>query len=150
MTACKLPLEKSCKIIKQHPDGLLAIEKAPGILTHPNPKESNSRSILKCPFDYENECYVLGKEKGTGQNLFLVHRIDSATSGVLIASTCPLLAIQLKRHLQSGSLKKLILRSLIITELPYEVHGKIASKKLWFVGKLELSLQIRVLLPLLW
>ena len=97
MTACKLPLEKSCSIIKQHPDGLLAIEKAPGILTHPNPKESNSRSILKCPFDYENECYVLGKEKGTGQNLFLVHRIDSATSGVLIASTCPQLAIQLKK-----------------------------------------------------
>ena len=58
------------------------------------------------------------KRKGDRANLFLVHRIDSATSGVLIASTCPQLAIQLKGILQSGSLKKLILRSLIITELP--------------------------------
>lgn len=106
MTAYSLPLDKLCSIIKQHPDGLLAIEKVPGVLTHPNPKENKSRSLLKCPFDYEKECYVWGKENRQDCKLFLVHRIDSATSGVLLASTCPQLADQLKKAFEERLVEK--------------------------------------------
>ena len=76
-----LPLDRDAKILDEHPTGILAIEKPAGVLTHPNRKSTKkSRSLLLADYDYSSECYVW-----SGNKLFLVHRLDSPTSGVLLA-----------------------------------------------------------------
>ena len=135
MDSYSLPLDKSCRIIKQHPDGLFAIEKAPGVLTQPNPKENKSRCLLKCPFDHKNECYIWGENKDQKRKLFLVHRLDSATSGILLASTCPQLAIQLKKAFAERLVKKTYYAIVNYHGTSIRSPWKIASKKLWYVVK---------------
>ena len=75
-----LPLHKACKVIEYHPSGLWAIEKANGVLSHPNPGNSHRKSLLTTAFDFNNECYCWSDETGTNRQLFLIHRLDSATS----------------------------------------------------------------------
>ena len=56
----------------------------------------NKKTLLKCSYDFEQECYLWTDPSGISQAFFLVHRLDSATSGVLLATSSEDLAIELK------------------------------------------------------
>ncbi|MBP51742.1 MAG: hypothetical protein CMI27_01210 [Opitutae bacterium] len=81
------PLQKNCSVLFEFPSGIVAFEKAAGTLSHPNigksEKQSSPRSFLNAPFDHDGEFYYLED----GSKIFLVHRLDSPTSGVLLATT---------------------------------------------------------------
>jgi len=81
-----LLLGRGCKILDIHPCGILAIEKGTGVLSHPNSKKASNRTLLSCPFNFEEESYCWMDRKGQKKNLFLVHRLDSATSGVMLTT----------------------------------------------------------------
>ena len=83
-------------MLDYHPKGIWAINKSIGVLSHPNNKEEQKKSLLKCSYDFEQECYRWTDPSGISQTLFLVHRLDSATSGVLLATSSEDLAIELK------------------------------------------------------
>jgi 23S rRNA-/tRNA-specific pseudouridylate synthase len=77
----EIPLHKSCAILKRHACGLVAVEKADGIMSHPNRQSDQGRSLVNAPYDYETEAYTVG-----GRKLYLVNRLDAPTSGVILLS----------------------------------------------------------------
>lgn len=101
-----LPLRKNCSVIFEFPSGILAFEKAAGILSHPNivksGKQLSSRSFLDAPFDHVGEFYYLEN----GSKIYLVHRLDSATSGVLLATTSLNASKELKNAFKQREVRK--------------------------------------------
>ena len=74
-----LPLHKSCTVLDSHPSGLLALEKAAGIMSHPNRAEDRKHALLDAAYDYGEEAFSEG-----GKKWYLVNRLDAPTSGVIL------------------------------------------------------------------
>ncbi len=90
VTPPPLPLGKGVSLIAQHPAGLFALEKPEGVLAHPNEDEGSKRTLLLAPYDNDSECYKVKTDNGE-KNFYLLHRLDSPTSGlILIADNLPL------------------------------------------------------------
>ena len=96
-TVDDLPLAKSVMILESNDDGLVALEKPAGVLSHPNTKQpevDEARSLLTVPYDHDAECYVWENNAGVTHRAWLINRLDSATSGcILIALNAELSAI---------------------------------------------------------
>ena len=85
-----IPLDHHCSVIHYEPMGIRALEKAAGVLTHPNKeggKSKRPRTLLNAEYLQEEECYIWRTEGGDIQKLYLVHRLDSPTSGVILATS---------------------------------------------------------------
>jgi tRNA pseudouridine65 synthase len=85
-----IPLDHHCSVIYYESAGIWALEKASGVLTHPNKeagKGKRSRTLLNADYLQDEECYAWKNEEGVMQKLYLVHRLDSPTSGVILASS---------------------------------------------------------------
>ena len=83
-----LPLHPDCPLLKHDPCGLIAVDKACGVLSHPNSSsESSAGALITCPYDFDQEAYVA--KTGT---LYLLNRLDGPTSGVILLSENPDLA----------------------------------------------------------
>ena len=76
-----LPLHPQARILAEHPSGILAIEKPAGVLTHPNQPGIDHNSLLAAHYDEKNETYTW-----EGGKLHLNNRLDSPTSGIVVAS----------------------------------------------------------------
>ncbi len=88
-----LPLGPGVAVLAHHPDGLIALDKPSGILTHPNDRpDETARSLLAAPYDTAAECYLLPDDR----RAYLLHRLDSATSGVVLIATDAALAAAIK------------------------------------------------------
>lgn len=92
----KIPLHKNCQIIGFHPANIWAFDKSSGVLTHPNSSQLSSSTLLQSDYDQKNECYKWKDQKGNLESLYLVHRLDSPTSGLLLTTTDYDIATQLK------------------------------------------------------
>jgi len=93
-----LPLDREAKILDHHPSGLIGIDKPVGVLTHPNRKdEKKARTLLRADYDFAEERYTWVDDAGGERSLYLVHRLDSPTSGVLLATFSAELAISLRK-----------------------------------------------------
>jgi tRNA pseudouridine65 synthase len=82
-------------------DGLVALLKPAGVLSHPNEPTGSSRALLTCAYDFDAERYDF--EKGSA---WLLHRLDSATSGVILLAENEDLAKKVKRAFQTRAVKK--------------------------------------------
>ena len=87
-------LHRSASIISYCTEsGILALNKSTGILSHPN-LDSNNDNIkslfINCKYDHINEAYhipVISDKNNTvteTKPLYLLHRLDKATSGVIL------------------------------------------------------------------
>ena len=87
----EIPLDRSCKIIKVHECGIWAFDKAPGVLSHPNNAKQKvnrqSRTLLSATYDESEEVYYWKNRKGKEEKMYLLHRLDSPTSGVILGAT---------------------------------------------------------------
>jgi len=79
-----LPLNENVRILEANADGLVAIEKPPGALSHPNKREEIARSVLRANYDYANEYFFWEGEEGRECRAWLINRLDSPTSGVML------------------------------------------------------------------
>lgn len=86
----RYPLGPRVKVLAVHPSGLVALQKPIGTLSHPNSPKDKSRSLLQADYDHDEECYCDFSD--TGERLYLCHRLDSATSGVILLAQDPDLA----------------------------------------------------------
>lgn len=101
MLALKMvPLSRRAKWVKEIPEGVLALEKPSGLPSHPN--RPGERSVILCPYDLREECYLL---EG-GRRLFLCNRLDSPTSGILILATKKALAREVKKAFRERRVEK--------------------------------------------
>ena len=62
-------------------DHLLAVDKPAGVLSHPNPRGGHDKVAFLGSYDAKARLFRKG-----GQELYLVHRLDKDTSGVLLAA----------------------------------------------------------------
>ncbi|MEX0329919.1 MAG: pseudouridine synthase [Puniceicoccaceae bacterium] len=74
-----LPLHKSCRLLTTHPSGLMALEKAAGIMSHPNIRGERKSTLLEADYDHETESYFDGT-----RSWYLLNRLDAPTSGVIL------------------------------------------------------------------
>lgn len=78
-----LPLGTGVRVLAANEDGLVALHKPQGLLSHPNDKEKAS-SLLSARYDKDRRCYHDLPESAPWREVFLLNRLDSATSGVLL------------------------------------------------------------------
>ena len=102
------PIGKQCKVISTHDCGIWAFEKAPGVLSHPNNdrRAKPSNCLLSADYDIEEESYYWKDEQGEKRNIFLLHRLDSPTSGVILGASTKKLASCLKDAFARREVKK--------------------------------------------
>ncbi len=90
----EIPVDRQCQVIASHDAGIWAFEKAPGVLSHPNKGKDGkrNRSLLDADYDDEEEAYFWQDEQGKTKKIFLLHRLDSPTSGVILGASTKKLA----------------------------------------------------------
>ena len=103
----KIKLARGCKVLNQTEDGIIVIEKGPGILTHPNQEKSKSAKgrnpcLLNNDYNFDGEFYEISDKA----KLYLTHRLDSPTSGIIIATASKDLAQEIKGKFKRKEIDK--------------------------------------------
>lgn len=80
-----LPWGRDVRLIGHHENGLIAVHKPGGMLSHPNDNAANARSILPWKYDLKKQCFV--SPTAEFPDIHLLHRIDSPTSGVVLLAS---------------------------------------------------------------
>ncbi|MDF9828275.1 tRNA pseudouridine65 synthase [Ereboglobus sp. PH5-10] len=136
-----LPLGRGVAVITRDPNGLVALNKPAGTLSHPNEPRDQPRSLLNAPYEPDGEYYMwnaecgmriselqtdktahatrppLGSDHSAFQNphstfkeesrrLWLLNRLDSATSGVILAATTEELAREIRALFRERHISK--------------------------------------------
>lgn len=101
----RIPLSKGVFILGTHPEGLVALHKPCRVLSHPNRKPNEGRSLLEASWSADRERYAWKTEEQT-HRFFLLHRLDSATSGVILGCVNPHLARELKSQFSKRKVSK--------------------------------------------
>jgi 23S rRNA-/tRNA-specific pseudouridylate synthase len=82
----KLPLGREVRLIARDGNGVAAFAKPAGVLSHPNTQKDWPRALLTCDYDAGRECFVWRTSHDCEARLWLLNRLDSATSGVILAA----------------------------------------------------------------
>ena len=96
----EIPWHTSVKLIKAS-NGILAIDKPYGLLSHPNAADKFKQSVVQAPYDFEKEAYKVGNEW-----IYLLNRLDSPTSGVLLLASNPSLAQEVRTLFKAHAVRK--------------------------------------------
>jgi tRNA pseudouridine65 synthase len=104
-----LPLGKGVRILKQDVNGLIALYKPAGILSHPNSGSTKpGECLVTTPYDMERETFRItgNSPDAAASSLWLLHRLDSATSGVILVSTNAAVATAVKQQIKRRAVIK--------------------------------------------
>lgn len=113
-----LPLGRDVRLVGHDRNGLAAFSKPAGVLSHPNESQDGPRSLLTVRYDTEGEFYrwvqhartaegaVSQQAPSTERRLYLLNRLDSATSGLLLATPSEALAREIRALFQRRQIKK--------------------------------------------
>lgn len=93
-----LPLGAGVKLLVCDANGLAAFDKPAGVLSHPNGSEDEARALLTCRYDKEKQCFTWRAADGSTRQLWLLNRLDSATSGVILTAGSEKLAAAVREH----------------------------------------------------
>jgi 23S rRNA pseudouridine955/2504/2580 synthase len=103
----KLPLGREVRLIARDENGVAAFAKPAGVLSHPNGPRDEPRALLTCAYNHHQECYVWRDPTGVDNRLWLLNRLDSATSGVILAATSEAVALTIKRQFARRQVRKI-------------------------------------------
>lgn len=114
-----LPLGRGVQLLERDRNGLVALAKPAGILSHPNGPGDESRSLLNARYNIEKEYYEwsrsgpMSRPAAEGDaadrkpfRLWLLNRLDSATSGVILAAADEALATAIKAQFKKKKVRK--------------------------------------------
>ena len=93
-----LPLAAGVDLLTRDANGLAAFDKPAGVLSHPNSSQDEPRSLLTCRYDKEAQCFSWKADDGSDRKLWLLNRLDSATSGVILTAASEKLATAIREH----------------------------------------------------
>jgi 23S rRNA-/tRNA-specific pseudouridylate synthase len=102
-----LPLGRDVVLLNRDPNGLAAFAKPAGVLSHPNKAGEEPRSLLNAGYTLEGESYRWVDESGAARQLWLLNRLDSATSGVILAAGSAELAASLRDYFKRKAVRKI-------------------------------------------
>jgi tRNA pseudouridine65 synthase len=101
-----LPLGRGVELLAHDPHGVVALAKPAGTLSHPNEKSDEPRSLLNARYALDDEAYEWTGADGS-QRLWLLNRLDSATSGVILATTDGSLAKAIRAEFKRKQVRKI-------------------------------------------
>lgn len=101
-----LPLGPDVQPLTHDANGLAAFNKPAGVLSHPNTAEDVARALLTTRYDADGECFVWADATGAEQRLWLLNRLDGATSGVILCAASAELARVIKEHFARKQVRK--------------------------------------------
>lgn len=81
----RLPFGKGVRVLVEDRRGLVAFFKPAGVLSHPNEPKDMPRSLFQSRYNEAEECYEFGEGENP-RRVWLLNRLDSATSGVLLCA----------------------------------------------------------------
>ena len=102
----RLSLGKGVRVVAAHPCGLIGLEKPVGTLSHPNQPGEKKRSLILADYDYKARRFYKLEGRDSFEEVFLVNRLDSATSGVLLVCTNKQLMPQIISSFEKNRVKK--------------------------------------------
>lgn len=102
-----LPIAEGVQPLTRDPNGLAAFDKPAGLLSHPNGSEDEARSLLTCRYDKEAQCFQWKGADGEPRRLWLLNRLDSATSGVILTAADERLALAVREHFARKQVRKI-------------------------------------------
>ncbi len=106
-----LPLAHTARVVASA-GKLLALEKPAGIMTHPNKEVDRNYSLLRAAYDLGRECYHwTAKAPGAPGELYLLNRLDSPTSGLVLAALDEETATLGRQAFAEGKVSKDLLRT---------------------------------------
>ena len=106
-TAPAWPLGRNVAVIARDPNGLLALNKPAGVMSHPNEPADQPRSLLDARYVWDGEYFEWSEREGCApQRLWLLNRLDSATSGVILAATSAELAAEVRAQFKRKQVRK--------------------------------------------
>ncbi len=85
----QLPLGTGVTLLSHDANGLAALSKPEGVLSHPNMESEIPRALLTVPYTIKGECFNWTPADVPGaapRRLYLLNRLDSATSGVILVT----------------------------------------------------------------
>jgi len=97
-----LPLGRGVELLARDPNGLAALSKPAGILSHPNAAGDEARSLLRALYRMDGEFY-----EWPGNRLWLLNRLDSATSGVILVAADAALAETIRVQFKRKQVRKI-------------------------------------------
>ena len=105
------------KILNFDANGLVSVEKPVGMLAHPNSPKDISRSLIRSAYCFKDEMYTASEKHHNNENVYLLNRLDSATSGVILLSLCPQVAASVKQKFMNHEVNKYY-RALVFGRYP--------------------------------
>ena len=106
-----LPFGPGVRLLVRDPNGLTAFDKPAGVLSHPNRSGDEARSLLQAAYDPEGEFYFWPDRTGGGgaapARLWLLNRLDSHTSGVILAAAEEDLAREIRAQFKRRQVHKI-------------------------------------------
>ena len=104
-----LPVGRGVALIGRDENGLVAFYKPAGVLSHPNDRTDESRSLLNARYAIDGEYFewiASDSRVPKPERLWLLNRLDSATSGVILAATRSELATEIRAHFKRKQVHK--------------------------------------------
>ncbi|MBA4138058.1 MAG: RNA pseudouridine synthase [Opitutus sp.] len=101
-----LPLGNGVTLLHRDANGLAAFNKPAGVLSHPNMRSDEPRALLTCRYDLEAQCFVWDAN-GMDRRLWLLNRLDSATSGVILVAGDADLARAIREQFAKKKVRKI-------------------------------------------
>ena len=102
-----LPLGRGVTLIAHDANGLAAFNKPAGVLSHPNEAKDEPRSLLTTPYIVDGEFFEWRQATwAEPQRLWLLNRLDSATSGVILAAASADLAGEIRAQFKRKQVRK--------------------------------------------
>ena len=102
-----LPLGRSVGLLVRDANGLAAFNKPAGVLSHPNEPKEEPRALLTCRYDQAAQCFIWKTPAGTEGRLWLLNRLDAATSGVILVAVNEKLAVAIREQFAKKQVKKI-------------------------------------------
>ena len=115
-----LPLGRGVQLLNRDRNGLAAFNKPAGVLSHPNDPGDEPRSLLTCHYTPEGEFFQWNDQGGVHRRLYLLNRLDSATSGVILAADSLPLAQEIRALFQKKHVRKVY--NALVFGMPLQAH----------------------------
>ncbi len=104
----KLPLGRDVTLLAHDANGLAAFAKPAGVLSHPNEAGDEPRALLNASYSMDGEFFMWpASAGGAPQKLWLLNRLDSATSGVILAAADGKLADEVRAQFKKKRVRKI-------------------------------------------
>ncbi len=101
-----LPLGRGFTLLTHDAAGLAAFAKPAGGLSHPNTTRDQPRSLVDARYEVDGEYFQWNSPEGGLRRLWLLNRLDGATSGVILAAASAELAREIRQMFQRKQVRK--------------------------------------------